>query len=145
MTRTASSHVAVAAPVEAVWDLLARFADISSWASSVSHSTLLTTDAPGLGAVRRVQVGRAALRETIVRWEPGHALGYDIVGLPAVVRSARNTWTLEPDGTGTAVTLTGEVDTRGGPAVARLVARQLGKAGEQLVESLAAQLGGRRP
>jgi carbon monoxide dehydrogenase subunit G len=139
MTSTAS-HVSVAAPVEVVWELLADFADISSWASNVSQSSLLTTTALGLGAVRRVQVGRAALRETVVRWDPGQALAYDIAGLPAVVTAARNTWTLERDGTGTAVTLTGDVETRGGPLVARLVARQVGKACDELVQSLAAHL-----
>jgi carbon monoxide dehydrogenase subunit G len=140
MTSTAS-HVSVAAPVEMVWELLADFAGISSWASNVSQSSLLTSTAPGLGAVRRVQVGRAALRETVVRWQPGRALAYDIAGLPAVVTSARNTWVLEPSGTGTSVTLTGDVETRGGPLVARLVARQVGKACDQLVQSLAAHLG----
>jgi len=139
MTSTAS-HVSVAAPVEEVWDLLADFAGISSWASNVSQSSLLTATARGPGAVRRVQVGRAALRETVVRWEPGRALAYDIAGLPSVVAAARNTWTLEPRGPGTAVTLTGEVETRGGPLVARLVARQVGKAGDELVQSLAAHL-----
>ena len=87
-----------------------------------------------------MQVGRAALRETVVRWEPGQALAYDIAGLPAIVTAARNTWTLSPSGAGTTVTLTGEVETRGGPLVARLVARQVGKAGDQLVESLAAHI-----
>lgn len=139
MTSTAS-NVSVEVPVEAVWELLADFADISSWASSVSQSSLLTATAPGIGAVRRVQVGRSALRETVIRWEPGRALAYDIAGLPAIVTAVRNTWTLEPSGTGTTVTLTGEVETRGGPLVARLVARRVGKAGDQLVQSLAARL-----
>jgi len=139
MTSTVSS-VSVTASVEVVWDLLAGFDDISSWASNVSQSNLLTATAPGLDAVRRVQVGRAALRETVVRWEPGRVLAYDITGLPAVVTAARNTWTLEPSGTGTTVTLTGEVETRGGPLVARLVARQVGKAGDELVRSLAEHL-----
>jgi carbon monoxide dehydrogenase subunit G len=139
MTSTAS-HVSVAAPVEVVWELLADFADISSWASNVSQSSLLTTTAPGLGAVRRVQVGRAALRETVVRWDPGQALAYDIAGLPAVVTAARNTWTLERNGTGATVALTGDVETRGGPLVARLVARQVGKACDELAQSLAAHL-----
>lgn len=139
MTSTAS-HVSVAAPVEVVWDLLAGFADISRWAGPVSQSSLLTATAPGLGAVRRVQIGRAALRETVVRWEPQRALAYDITGLPAVVTAARNTWTLEPSGTGTQLTLTCDLETRGGPPVARIVARQVGKANEQLVQSLVAHL-----
>ena len=135
---TTASHATVAAPVDAVWDVLARFADISRWASNVSQSNLLTDGPVGPGTVRRVQVGRAALRETITVWEPGRELGYEITGLPAVVTSARNTWTLRADGAGTRVTLTCEVTTRGGPLVDRLVARQVGKAGDQLTESLGA-------
>ena len=144
MTSTAS-NVSVAAPVEVVWDVLADFADISSWAGPVSQSSLLTEAAPGLGAVRRVQIGRAALRETVVRWEPGRALSYDIAGLPAVVTAARNTWTLEPSGSDTLLTLTCDLETRGGPLVARIVARQVGKANEQLVQSLVAHLRSTHP
>jgi hypothetical protein len=139
MTSTAS-NVSVAAPVDVVWDLLAGFADISSWAGNVSQSSLLTAGAPGVGTVRRVQVGRATLRETVTVWEPGRALGYDIAGLPAIVTAANNTWTLAPDGTGTSVTLTGTVQTRGGPLVTRLVARQVGKACDELTQSLGAHL-----
>ncbi|GAA1774474.1 SRPBCC family protein [Nocardioides hankookensis] len=139
MTTTAS-HVSVAVPVDVVWDLLAGFADISRWASNVSQSSLLTAGPPGPGTVRRVQVGRAALRETITVWEPGRELAYDIAGLPAIVTAASNTWTLAPDGTGTAVTLTGTVATRGGPLLDRLVARQVGKAGDQLTQSLGTYL-----
>jgi carbon monoxide dehydrogenase subunit G len=141
---TTVSQVSVDAPAEAVWDLLAGFADISNWASSVSQSSLLTPGPPGPGTVRRVQVGRAALRETVTVWEPGRALAYDIAGLPAIVTAARNTWSLEPDRDGTSVTLTNEVDTRGGPLVARLVARRIGQANEALVQSLSAHLRGQQ-
>jgi carbon monoxide dehydrogenase subunit G len=144
MTSTAS-NVSVAASVEVVWELLADFAGISAWAGPVSQSSLLTTTAPGLGAVRRVQIGRAALRETVVRWEPGRALAYDITGLPAVVTAARNTWTLEPSGSGTLVRVACDLETRGGPLVARIVARQVGRANEQLVQSLAAHLRSTHP
>lgn len=137
---TTVSRVSVGAPVEVVWQLLAGYADISRWAGNVDQSSLLTAGAPGPGAVRRVQVGRAALRETVTVWEPDRALGYDIAGLPAIVTAASNTWTLAADGAGTVVTLTGAVKTRGGPAVARLVARKVGQANEQLVQSLATHL-----
>ena len=137
---TTVSRVSVGAPVEVVWQLLAGYADICRWAGNVDQSSLLTAGAPGPGAVRRVQVGRAALRETVTVWEPDRALGYDIAGLPAIVTAASNTWTLAADGAGTVVTLTGAVTTRGGPAVARLVARKVGQANEQLVQSLATHL-----
>lgn len=133
---TTASTVLVPAPVEEVWDLLAAFADISWWADNVSQSSLLTDGPIGLGSVRRVQVGRSALRETITTWEPGRALGYRIAGLPAIVHEAGNVWTLETQGEGTAVTLTGTAAVRGGPLLGRVVGRQLGKEGGVLLDSL---------
>ena len=142
---TTVSQVSVDAPADAVWDLLAGFADISSWASNVSQSSLLSSGPVGLGSVRRVQVGRAALRETVTAWEPARTLAYDIAGLPPVVTAASNTWTLEPAGTGTAVTLTTEAQTRGGPLIARVVGRKLGQAGDDLTRSLALRLRSTHP
>lgn len=136
MATTASSARVQARPDE-VWAVLATFGDISRWGRGVTHSTMLTSGPVGPGSVRRVQVGRVALRETIVRWEPDQAIGYTIAGLPPVVVSATNTWTLAPvGGGGTEITLTSDVSTRGGPAVARLVGRRLGQAGRDLVAGL---------
>ncbi|MEP9364940.1 SRPBCC family protein [Nocardioides sp. CN2-186] len=137
---TTVSQMSVEASVDAVWDVLAGFADISRWANGVSQSSLLSAGSPGPGAVRRVQVGRSALRETVTTWEPGSRLAYDIAGLPAIVKSASNTWTLEPDARGTSITLTGAIETRGGPLVAKIVAGKVGQANEDLVQDLASHL-----
>lgn len=142
---TTSSNAIVNAPIETVWETLARFEDISQWGRGVDQSSLLTDGPPGLGSVRRVQVGRTTLRETITVWEPLQALGYRIEGLPPLVNTASNTWTLETTGTGagtgTRVTLTGEVEAKGGPLPSRLVARLIGKAGKDLVAGLADEFG----
>lgn len=140
---TTASGVTVPAPVETVWATLARFADISRWARAVDQSSLLTAGPPGTGTTRRVQVGRAALRETVDIWEPERRLGYTIEGLPAVVTAAHNTWVLRPEGAGTAVELTGEVETRR-PVPARLVAVRLGRTNDQLVADLAARVARRQ-
>ena len=120
----------IACAPEAVWAVLADFGGISRWAPNVDHSCLTTEQPEGVGTVRRVQVGRNALLERVVEWEPGRRLAYEIEGLPAVVRSVTNTWELEGSGGATTVTLTSQIDTgprpphqlRGGrekPAVAR--------------------------
>ena len=46
-----------------VWDVLADFGAISSWAANVDHSCLLEHGSgdPGVGTSRRLQVGRDAL------------------------------------------------------------------------------------
>ena len=131
-----SSTTVIPSAVEVVWASLARFEDISRWGRGVDQSSALTQAASGPGATRRVQVGRNALRETITVWEPPHRLGYTIMGLPQVVREASNTWVLVAEGGATRVTLTTEVHTKGGPVLSHLVARKLGRAGEQLLAGL---------
>ena len=88
---TTASRATVAAPVETVWEALASFADISRW-SHRRPGSLLTVGRP-VRVTRRVQVGRSALRETVDEWEPGSASA-TASRLPAVVRSAHNTWQL---------------------------------------------------
>ena len=116
---TTASRATVAAPVETVWEALASFADISRWSRTVAQSSLLTAGPPGPGVTRRVQVGRSALRETVDEWEPGVRIGYRIEGLPAVVRSAHNTWQLAAAGERRVVVIPPELGygSRGGVAV----------------------------
>jgi hypothetical protein len=135
MAKTSCSAV-VPAAAEVVWAALARFDEISQWGTGVSQSSMLTQETEGLGATRRVQVGRNALRETITVWEPRSSLGYTIVGLPPVVRQATNTWSLSGSGDSTTVTLTSEVVTKGGPILGHLVAGRIGKANKQLLAGL---------
>lgn len=131
-----SSSALVPAPPEQVWQTLADFGGISRWGTGVDQSSLLTDVSQGLGATRRVQVGRNAVRETITAWQPGKQLAYRLIGLPPVIREAVNTWELTAEGTATAVTLTAQVKTKGGPLIARLVARRLGRINKDLVAGL---------
>lgn len=139
MTKTSSTIILSASP-ETVWATLARFEDVAQWGRGVSQSSLLGEVSSGVGAVRRVQVGRAALRETVIEWEPSRALAYTIEGLPAVVRSASNSWSLTAHGTGTSVTLTGEVSTKVGRVLDAIVARKIGSANRELLTGLEHQL-----
>ncbi len=134
MHTVSCSRVVAAAPHD-VWNVLADFPGISRWASSVGHSSALTSSATGYGAVRRVQVGRNALRERVIGWDPDRRLSYIINGLPKVVLRAVTTWTLEPDGPGTRITVTNDVSTRP-PFLARPVGRRLGRATERLLDDL---------
>lgn len=127
-----------------VWAVLADFGSISQWAPNVDHSTVQqepegTVDA-SLGLVRRIQSGRRTLLERVVRWDEPSALAYEIEGLPKVVRSLRNEWTLVPDGeSATTATLTTRIDCGLRPPqqlVARLLGRRLAKESEQLLAGL---------
>ena len=92
----------IAAQPQAIWDVLADFGSLSSWADNVDHSCVLNhgPDGGALGTTRRVQVGRNALVERITEFDPPATLAYDIEGLPARLRKVTNRWTLRPVPTG---------------------------------------------
>ncbi|MFZ4373459.1 MAG: SRPBCC family protein [Mycobacterium sp.] len=117
----------VAAVPQAVWDLLADFGSLSSWARNVDHSCLLEhrADGVGVGTSRRVQVGRNTLVERITEFTPGTTIGYSIEGLPSRLHRVTNCWTLEPTAQGlTTVTLTTTVEVGTNP-VARVAERAM--------------------
>ena len=126
-----------------VWAILADFGEIGLWAPNCDHSCLLSEQTSGVGTVRRVQVGRTTLIETVTTWEPGSTLSYAITGLPPVIRSVANTWRLESHGTGTLVTLTTEVDAGPRPPqqmIARVLGRKLAAASQEMLAGLSARI-----
>jgi uncharacterized protein YndB with AHSA1/START domain len=138
----------VPATAEAVWSTLAAFDRIGDWFADVDHASYLTDRHEGVGAARRVQVGRTVLVERITEWDPPHALAYDLEGLPPIVGGASNRWTLDPAGDATRVTLTSTVDPGFKPPgrlVARILARRLAKADDGMLAGLTAHLRGATP
>ena len=108
----------IAAEAQAIWDVLADFGAVSSWAEFVDHSCLLSSAAEGIGVgtARRVQLGRNTLVERITDFDPPISLSYDVEGLPRLVRQLRSTWSLRPLARGyTEVTLTNSVDIGSNP------------------------------
>ncbi len=147
MTTVERSGMIPATP-DTVWAALADFGAISAWATNVDHSCLLTEQETGIGTARRIQTGRTTLVETVVTWtapttdQPG-ALAYSLAGLPKVVRSVTNTWSLTQDGAGTAVTLTSTIDTGPRPpqkVVAKVVGRKLAAASDEMIAGLTSHL-----
>lgn len=137
----------IPAPIEQVWAVLADFDRLAVWAPNADHTCWMdeaSADDEMVGRARRVQAGRVVLIETITAWEPPDRLAYDLGGLPRVVRNAVNEWRLRADPSGhTAVTLATHVDCGPRPPqqlVARLVARRLAKASDQMLDGLAAHI-----
>ncbi|HTY33305.1 SRPBCC family protein [Mycobacterium sp.] len=136
----------IAARPEEIWDVLADFGSISSWAGNVDHSCILFSGADGgaVGTARRVQVKRDALVERITEFDPPHTLAYDIEGLPRRLRRVTNRWTLAA-GTGgsTVVSLTSTVHigTRPTQTLAeRVVCRFLARQSDVMLDGLANRL-----
>ncbi len=103
----------IAARPQEIWDVLADFGSIGEWAGNVDHSCILFSgpDGAAVGTARRIQVKRDTLVERITEFDPPHALGYDIEGLPGPLRRVANRWTLAGTASGpTVVTLTSTVE-----------------------------------
>ena len=132
----------ITATPQAIWDVLADFGSLSSWADNVDHSCILNhgPDGAPAGTTRRVQIGRNTLVERITEFDPRTALAYDIEGLPSRLRTVVNRWTLWSAGAATEVTLTSRVEIGSGP-VARAaewaVCRGMAKESDSMLTGLA--------
>ena len=81
-------------PTEA-WEVLSAFGEISSWASNVSHSCLLSNQQEGVGTFRRIQTGNSSVTEHVTRWDVQN-FGVRNTRITSGIQKITNTWTLEP-------------------------------------------------
>ncbi len=135
----------ISAPPTAVWDVLADFGSLSSWADGVAHSSVLNHGPGGgdVGTTRRVQMGRNAVVERITEFDPGVALAYRIEGLPTKMGDVSNRWTLRPSGTATEVALTSTVEIGASPlssAAEWVACRVMAKQSDSMLAGLAHRL-----
>lgn len=129
----------IAANPAQVWEQLAQLDSISDWAKGVDHSAVITSEASGIGAARRIQAGRIALIETVTIWEPERELAYSIQGLPPLVKSISNHWRLDSVGGATGVSLTTSIDPGPSPrgkVAARILGLILGRASQRMLVGL---------
>lgn len=136
---TIERTISIPANPDVVWPVLADFGTLALWAPNVDHSSLLTEQHEGDGTVRRVQVGRTTLVETVVAWTPRELLSYAIDGLPPMLGRVTNTWTLTPESGATKVTLTTDI-ANGARLLKRIVAkvagRKFGSASDEMLGGL---------
>ncbi|MEE3063837.1 MAG: SRPBCC family protein [Actinomycetota bacterium] len=136
----------IAARVQEVWNVLADFGAIVSWADNVDHSCILSSGADGapIGTTRRVQVRRDTLVERITEFDPPHALAYDIEGLPRLLGRVANRWTLAARSRdSTVVTLTSTVEIGPWPPqqlAERVVCQVLARQSDSMLAGLANRL-----
>ena len=131
----------IRAQPQAIWDVLADYGAISSWAPGADHSCLLNAgpNGPAVGTARRVQLGRNTLVERIIEFDPPTALAYSIEGLPRRLGALANRWTLRPAGPATEVTITSTIAGSGPLAtvIGRVVARVMRKTSDEMLAGLA--------
>jgi hypothetical protein len=133
----------IAARGQEVWDVLADFGAIGSWADNVDHSCILSSGVDGapVGTTRRVQVKRDTLVERIIEFDPPHVLAYDIEGLPRLLRRVTNSWTLAGDSSVVTLTSTVEIGPRPPQNLAeRVVCRVMARQSDSMLAGLANRL-----
>lgn len=100
-------HIDIAATADRVWVTLGeRFMQVGEWAAPISQSCAIDGGALGVGSVREchtVGVGPVppgTVSERLTVFAPDrHSLAYEAVsGMPRIVRSAVNRWSIEPLG-----------------------------------------------
>jgi carbon monoxide dehydrogenase subunit G len=127
-----------------LWEVLADFGALASWVPMIQHTCPLSEQTEGVGTVRRVQVQRQTLVETVTIWTPPTTLAYTIEGLPPIAGVPVTTWRLTPQGPSTSVTVSTELDTGRNPVrvlVGRKVLERLGLAAEFMLAGLAERVG----
>jgi hypothetical protein len=157
-----STEFVVAAPAEAVWDVVGRrFDRIGEWATAIAASravparndSVATTRPGGLAVVPAVldapvtgRICRTGMRllphvtELLVAYDDTiRTLTYRASGLPAFVTTAENTWTVTPiDQRRTRVSLHARFDARGmlGLLGRWVILAQVGRTSRHLAEDL---------
>ena len=104
------------APVNDVWQKLAKLDDVQNFVDSVTKSYYSSEQKEGVGAERTCEVkGFGTLVEEIVEWKDGETLTYTVAGMPPMVKHAQSNWRLERKShIQTTVTVTSSMETRYG-------------------------------
>jgi uncharacterized protein YndB with AHSA1/START domain len=129
--------------VQTVWEVLADFAAISSWAGNVDHSCLLNAGADPIGLTRRVQTGAVTVTEQITEFDPPRMLAYRIDGLPRIAGTVQNRWELRSAaGDSTIATVTSVVHAGDRPRhrlAEAVLCRVLARQSDEMLAGLAAR------
>ena len=122
-----TGSMAIEAPAESIWQVLADFHQVRRWAKEVTHCVPLGDVTSGIGSGRRCEIrGVGSVDEYIDVWQPHHRFGYSVSRLGPVAQ-ASSRWQLEPAGAGTQVTLSLHYNMRFGPLgrlLNRIIARR---------------------
>ncbi len=99
---------------ETTWKFLADLENISSWSEAVLSSECKGERKKGIGAERTCRIGKGTvITERWISWREGESYTYEGFDLP-LVKSAKNTWTVETANGKTLLTTESEVVLKGG-------------------------------
>jgi hypothetical protein len=111
---TLFASACIEAPVDIVWDRLAKLEDIHLWSEPVIHAHCEGALSRGVGAERTCElVGHRIIHERWVAWDEGRSFTYEGFGIP-LMRRAANRWSVLPHGERTLLTSEAELELKGG-------------------------------
>ena len=101
-----SADLVIRASAQKVWDVLADFSAVDTWAPQVTKSFALGPEAQGLGAGRHCDIkGFGSIQEEIIEWNEGRGFTYRVTPLgPLGVSQSR--WTVYPIDSGSCKVVT---------------------------------------
>ncbi|NOX91377.1 MAG: SRPBCC family protein [Gammaproteobacteria bacterium] len=85
----------IEAPKEKVWQILSDVSNVDLWVDPIISAHCETDKKRGVGMIRVCQLkGNMTVREKWVKWDEGNSYTYQAFGAP-LIKSARNTWSIE--------------------------------------------------
>lgn len=111
-----TKRIEINASAEQVWNVLADFGNVEKWAPTVVESHCSGDTQRGIGAKRMLTTSTGEVtEEVIVEWNEGCSFTFEIPnGLASVIKTLRETWSVEPSPQGTEVIVTMDYDMKDG-------------------------------
>lgn len=118
---TLYNSVGIDAPLEKVWNFLAKLEALQAYDPAIASSKVETPDKLGLGASRRCTLKDGGwFREKVTLWEPHRALAFELHDCSLPVRRLSHHYRLTEQSDTTLVTQRMDYDLKFGPVGALL-------------------------
>ncbi len=100
--RKVEAQIAIGAPVQQVWGVLADFGGICRWAPSTTNSYSTSENNSGPEASRHRDMPGRGIDEYITEWNEGRDFTYFSAGV-GLISNPSTTWSVKPQGNKTLV------------------------------------------
>jgi ribosome-associated toxin RatA of RatAB toxin-antitoxin module len=111
-----TKRITIGASTDKVWEVIADFGNVASWAPTIVDSRSTTEVNRGVGARRMLDhKSGQVVEEVIVEWNEGHSLIYEIPNGFWPIKNLREVWSVEPSPEGSVVVVVMDFEMKLGP------------------------------
>jgi uncharacterized membrane protein len=94
--RELRESIAIAAPVQTVWELLADFGNVSEWAPYMKTSHLIGEARSGIGMRRGMRHAWGfRFEEAVTHWSEGEGFSFDVFRAPFPMTDVKESWMVD--------------------------------------------------